>query len=204
MAVLATAMAAFAVGTPPASATSAGAAVFAGTADVACTGAGGGLSYPPAYVTTAPSVTLLPAARQCSWTFASAFPACVGVSATVQKTDTNGVFGPVCTISAGGNLTGWCGLSNGAGTGTFTATNTAGVSATATIKKLGFIGVGGTLVVHAGVDGPAAGQKGTMVALVEALPVPAPSGNSCLTATATSFTIAGVAAFYSSSGITVP
>ncbi|MBW3668890.1 MAG: hypothetical protein KY443_06720 [Actinobacteria bacterium] len=200
---LATAMAAFTVGTPPASATSVGAFVFAGGATLACTGAGGGLSYPPAYMTFAFDVTVLPAARQCSWTFSSSF--CMGASATALKPvgTVPSAFAPVCSISASGNLTGWCGLSNGAGGASIAITDPiTGASATAFLKKLAWVDVGGTLVIHSGVEGPGPGQKGVMVGLAEAYPDP--FSGSCVTASATGFIVAGVAAFYSSADTTVP
>lgn len=201
-AVLTMAVASLTMATPATAATSAGAALFSGTAGFWCTGRGGGVPYPLVYVTSDPSVTLMPPARQCSWSFGSTW--CMGASATVLTPDDPlPIYGPLCAIAASGHLTGWCGLSRGSGAGGFSVTDPlTGASGTASLTDVGLVDVGGTWAIHSGVDGPTAGEKGTMVALFDT--VPDPQTGSCETATATNFLIMGVAAFYASGETTVP
>ena len=107
------------------------------------------------------------------------------------------VSAPTCAITAAGSLDGSCGLSSGSGTGLITYTPLLG-AATVVPFAFAFVNVANTLVV----TGTATGVfHSALVGVMEAIPVPTVTppvvGNNCTTKTATSFTISGGIAFAS-------
>lgn len=188
--ILAAAVAAIALGIPSmSSAKTAGTIVFTGSAFVTCPSSpGGGMAYPVAMPPFGLSLAATPA-RQCIWGFSSSM--CINGISNFNKSPKGPVAaGLGCTITAAGNVTGWCGLLNGAGSGSFTDSTGNSIPWT----NLSFTGLGGAVMLHGGVEKPN-GQRGVLSAIVEIID-PVLGSGSCLNQTATSWTLAGVAEFY--------
>jgi hypothetical protein len=185
------------VAVPPASAHSSATVDFEGTATLT-----GGLGVPLVHGT--PVVTLNPGAGKKtspftvsggntrSATFASSV--CVGTGENAPDKQKPPIQGPDCTIQATFVVSGFCGLSSGSGTGTFTL----GYQ----LRWFNFTWTdpGDQVWVilgnwwKTGPTKPPPGQiEGDLVALVLARPDPTPSTGSCITKTLTNFIIAGTA-----------
>lgn len=196
---LTTVLAFVGVGAPGANATSFGSVAYVGDAFIG----GGGLGYPctpigttgdcvpTVSVTTKPKEPDVPVTPNVtvssgnSRTFGVATVVCVGPKLTVNKPPkANGVNPGPCAIGATGAVTGYCGLSSGAGTGVVTF---AGQPITFTFK---FFTVGGTLFFYGRAT---EGHTGPMSGVAEA--IPDPLTGSCTNKTATHFILVGTMGF---------
>lgn len=205
----AVAVAVIAGGASPASAEEVGVIAFTGTATVTP-----GIGSPVQVGTTPPTVRVLPAQANGTWSFTSS--TCSGTATSAPKPNKkNGVVvsPQQCTIGASGTLGAvsglpapYCGISRGSGgTGKVTASGTwvqAGPppSVSSATQEYGLSNVGwaasaGGLIVFTGTatktTSPGFGQNGPLVGAVVAVP----TGGSCLGGDATSFTIVGGATY---------
>jgi hypothetical protein len=165
-------------GIAPASALEVGAVVFVGGATVQP-----GLCYP-----VLPPCNNNPTGF--TWTLNAT---AVGASAWVAKPAPKGVVGAagvLGTIFASGTGSGFCGSSTAPPVGTGNLTFTTPSPKTYNLSNLGWIqSVGGLIPVTGTITNPQTGGSGPIVALVIALP----TTGSCLSGTATGFTVVGVA-----------
>ncbi len=153
---------------PSANATTVAAVVFVGNATVTP-----GLGYPctPAPSNCPPTVTVNPGpppsvtigGTSGGFTFNSLV--CVGVKVDIAKPKGTGPHGPLCSITASGSITGYCGLSQGSGSGVI---GFAPVAPKTVTFNFHFTSVGGTLVITGTTTGAKAG--GTIVSVVQAIP----------------------------------
>jgi hypothetical protein len=168
----------------PAGAISTGGVTFVGTATV-----NPGLYYP-----------LLGPGANGAWSISS--NVCVGVEGSPKKTPP--ARAGTCTLNVSGQLgagvvpggafCGSSGGSNGAGAATLT-TPTLGTQSFS-VSGVGWVTSAASLIVFTGRwSKPSTGNTGTIAGAVTAFPVPDPLGgsNSCLSGTATTFTVVGTA-----------
>jgi hypothetical protein len=200
------------VGTPPASATTVGTAVFTG----AITNAGG-LAFlcSPVVVKPCPPTALPVTATTTgggpkgeptvgvgfpdghkTTTFGFGTATCAYVGQNVTKLGKTPTDAGMCVITATGTVTGYCGLLTGTGTGT--AIGPIGLGITQAIDfALTLTGVGTTVVVSGAATKPP--HTGNLRAVIEVLgdsdppPPPLTLPDSCLFGTADSFTTVGTA-----------
>lgn len=103
-----------------------------------------------------------------------------------------------CSVTASGTITGSCGLMTGTGTSTVTVAGAANASTTdpvtstpgtpiTTTTSMSFVGLGATMVITG--TGSSAGATSNVAGVAAVVPDPT-AGGSCLTKTATNFTMA--------------
>lgn len=199
---------------PPAEATQVGTVAFVGNAFVGgglgfpCTPFPGNPAALLAWLATFPGCLPTPGATtkpkllapnvNVTWTggaprntraFTFGTVACLGFKVSVIKPGKGtGVDGPLCAITAGGTVDGFCGFSNGAGAGTIV------IGLKTQFFTFKFWGLAGTLFVSGTYAG--AVKAGTITGVVDVTPDPNAATGSCTTKTGTSFTLEGGATLF--------